>query len=350
MGVFSFSIDLSLKHINMEPINTPWEAIAARLKNKANDEQLKQIEEWLDASPENPVILSEIISTWSLTKHKTQFYEPDNSINWEKLMSRIGQSQGQKINLNRYYRWIAAASVIVLVFLSGLGLGGFFNHSDAVQMVRIIAPEGSKTRIVLPDSTHVWMNSGAELEYPSDFTAQNREVKMKGECFFSVTKDPNHPFLVDGSNLRVKVYGTRFNVNEDRFSKGTDVTLISGKVEVYDQKNQLLSKLIPGEQLVYNNGLSKVLLTQNPEAITSWINNILIFNNRPFEEVIHYLEKWYGVTITLDRTIHYDYNYTFKVKTESLREVLELISFITPIEYHIEGEKVTIKYRKNMRK
>jgi hypothetical protein len=66
--------------------------------------------------------------------------------------------------------------------------------------------------------------------------------------------------------------------------------------------------------------------------------------------VISYLEKWYGVNITLDKTLYYNYNYTFKVKTESLREVLELISFITPIDYRIEGEKVAIKYREHMKK
>ena len=108
-------------------------------------------------------------------------------------------------------------------------------------------------------------------------------------------------------------------------------------------------KLNPGEQLVYNAGLGRVQKTQNPEALTSWINNMLIFNNQPFEEVINYLEKWYGVKITLDKTLYYNYNYTFKVKTESLREVLELISFITPIEYGIEGEKVAIKYRQHMK-
>lgn len=335
----------------MEPINTPWEAISARLKNEANDEQLLQIEEWLAISPENQVILSEIISTWSLTKHKTQFYEPDKSINWAKLMKRIDYSQGRTIPLNAWYRWIAAASIIALIFLAGLGLGdGFFKQSQNTSFVKITAPEGSKTQIVLPDSTHVWLNSGAELQYPVDFTVQNRQVTMKGECFFDVTKDPEHPFIVDGSKLRVKVYGTQFNVNEDRFTKGTDVTLISGKVEIYNQHNQLLSKLNPGEQLVYNNGLSQVQKTRNPEALTSWINNMLIFNNQPFEEVINYLEKWYGVTITLDRTLSYNYNYTFKVKTESLREVLELISFITPIEYRIEGEKVAIKYRQHMKK
>ena len=350
LGVFSYSCDISSKQLLMKTNNIPWEAIAARLKNEANDVQLLQIEEWLGKSPENPAILSEIIDTWSITRNKTQFYEPDNSINWEKLMGRIGRSHSRKIEFSSFFKWIAAASVVAIVFISGLGFGGFFKHPNPVQMVRIIAPEGSKTQIVLPDSTRVWLNSGSELEYPSNFTAQNREVSMKGECFFAVFKDPDHPFLVDGGNIRVKVYGTRFNVNEDRFKKGIEVSLISGKVEVYDRNNQLMSKLNPGEQLVYNNGLGKVVLTQNPEALASWINNILIFNNQPFDEVIHYLEKWYGVTITLDNALRYNYNYTFKVKTESLREVLELISFITPIEYKIEGEKVTIKYRKNMKR
>lgn len=335
----------------MEPLNTPWEAISARLKNEANNEQLLQIKEWLALSPENPAILSEIVSTWSLTRHKTQFYEPDKSINWEKLMKRIGHSQSRRIELNTWYRWIAAASIIVVAFLAGLGLGdGFLKQSPNRSFVKITAPEGSKTQIVLPDSTHVWLNSGSELQYPADFTARNRQVTMKGECFFDVSKDSEHPFIVDGSKLRIKVYGTQFNVNEDRFTKGTDVTLISGNVEVYNQNNQFLSKLNPGEQLVYNNGKSQVQKTQNPEALTSWINNMLIFNNQPFEEVIHYLEKWYGVSITLDKTLYYNYNYTFKVKTESLREVLDLISFITPIEYHIEGEKVNIKYGQHMKK
>jgi len=335
----------------MEPQNIPWEAIAARLKNEANDEQLLQIEEWLVLSPENPVILAEIVSTWSLTRDKNHFYEPDKSINWEKLMKRIGHSEGRTIQFNAWYRRIAAASIIAVVFLTGLGLGNrFFKPSSKIAFVTITAPEGSKTQIVLPDSTHVWLNSGSELQYPGDFTAQNRQVTMKGECFFDVTKDPEHPFIVDGTDLRVKVYGTKFNVNEDRFTKGTDVTLISGEVEVYNQDKQLLSKLIPGEQFVYNDGLSHIQETQNSKALTSWINNMLIFSNQPFEEVIFYLEKWYGVNITLDKTLYYKYNYTFKVKTESLREVLELISFITPIEYRIEGEKVTIKYRQHMKK
>lgn len=330
--------------------NIPWEAISSRLKNEANEEQLLQIKEWLDISPENPVILSEIINTWSLTKHKVRFYEPDKTINWDKLMKRIGRSPFRRIELNSNFKWIAVASVFVFVFLSGIGLGTGFRRANKVTLIKIVAPEGNKTRIVLPDSTHVWLNSGSELQYPSDYNAKNRQVYMKGECFFDVSKNPEHPFVVDGSKLRIKVYGTRFNVNESTVSNGTDVTLISGKVTVYNLKDKLLSELCQGQQFIYTKGSGFIRTADNPEVLTSWINNLLIFDNKPFEEVIHYLEKWYGVKIFLDKSTYYDSNYTFKVKTESLREVLELISIITPIDYRIEGETVTIKYKQKIKK
>jgi transmembrane sensor len=84
------------------------------------------------------------------------------------------------------------------------------------------------------------------------------------------------------------------------------------------------------------------------EALTSWVNNILIFKNQPLNEVVSYLNGWYGVNIKFDQTLYNHHKYTFKVKTESLREVLELITIITPINYTIEGDQITIKYKSKM--
>ena len=54
------------------------------------------------------------------------------------------------------------------------------------------------------------------------------------------------------------------------------------------------------------------------------------------------IERWYGVEIDLiDPVI--SQKYTFSVKTESIRELLELFNKITPIEYTINGKEVTIK-------
>lgn len=334
----------------MEQQYIPWNAISARLKNEADQQQTKQIQDWLNLSPENPLLLTEIMNSWSLTKNKTEFYQPDLNLNWQKLMKRINYQPKQKAIQNIYFRWTAAAAILVVVFLTGIGLGdGILKTQIPVSYTKIIAPEGNKTQIVLPDSTHVWLNSGSELQYPSDYTAQNRNVSMKGECFFDVVKDPEHPFIVRGTKLQVKVFGTRFNINEDDAKDHTDVTLVSGKVQVLNLKNEPVSELMPGQQLVYNNGISHVQKAENIEALTAWLNNMLIFDNQPFEEVIHYLEKWYGVKIQLDQSLYYSHNYTFKVKTESLREVLNLISVITPIEYNIEGEQVIIKYKKQMK-
>lgn len=331
----------------MESNNIPWDEISAKLKNEASADQLKKIQEWLDLSPENPAILSEIVSTWMITRNKAEFYRPNMELNWNELTHRISLPVRQKITRTLYFRIAVAAAVLAVVFLSGLGLGRrLLVHPPKVSYTKIVAPEGNKTQVVLPDSTHVWLNSGSELQYASDYNAQNRNVSMNGECFFDVVKDPAHPFTVRCSRFQVKVYGTRFNVNENNAKNLADVTLISGKVQVLNLNNEPISELKPGEQFVYNNGKASVRNAENVEALTAWLNNMLIFDNQPFEEIIPYLEKWYGVKITLDRSLYYSHNYTFKVKTESLREVLELISFITPIEYQIEGEQVTIKYQK----
>lgn len=330
----------------MQDQNIPWEAISAKLKNDADEEQVKQIQDWLDCSPEHLVILSEIVNTWSITQGKAEFYQPDMPIHWQKLMKRINYQPKQKAIQNIYFRWVAAAAVLVMVFLAGIGWGdGFVKQPELVSYTTIIAPEGSKTRIVLPDSTYVWLNSGSELKYPSDYSAQNRLVTMKGECFFDVVKDPEHPMVVSGSKFKVKVYGTRFNVNEQNLKNMADVTLISGRVQVLTLHDKLVSELKPGQQLIFNDEKFYLQKAENLEALTAWLNNMLIFDNQPFEEVIHYLEKWYGVKIQLDKDLYYSHNYTFKVKTESLREVMELISVITPIQYRIEGEQVTIKYK-----
>ncbi len=333
--------------MTMQQHHIPWDAISARLKDEADKDQMQQIQEWLDLSPEHPVILTEIMNVWSVSKSSTEFYQPDLSVNWQKLMQKVNSRPKQNIFRTIYFRISAAAAVLALVFMAGLGLGdGFMNSSSKISFTKIVAPEGNKTQVVLPDSTCVWLNSGSELQYASDYSATNRNVSMKGECFFDVVKDPTHPFIVQGSKFQVRVFGTRFNVNEDAAKNTADITLVSGKVQVFNLEDEPVSELMPGQQLVYNQGIYHVQKAENMEALTAWLNNMLIFDNQPFEEVIHYLEKWYGVKIQLDHTLYYSHNYTFKVKTESLREVLALISVITPIEYQIEGEKVTIKYKK----
>jgi len=61
-------------------------------------------------------------------------------------------------------------------------------------------------------------------------------------------------------------------------------------------------------------------------------------------EVVKKLERWYGVDVTLENG-NPDSRYTFVVKTESMKELLDLLNKMTPIVYKIEGKEVDIRLK-----
>ncbi len=85
----------------------------------------------------------------------------------------------------------------------------------------------------------------------------------------------------------------------------------------------------------------------NAFLLSSWKENILYFDNENFENVIKKLERWYNVKIELTGKDSVDDRFTLTIKNESLREVLDLISLTTPLNYNIHDNQVTIKYKNN---
>ncbi|TKG89208.1 FecR family protein [Puteibacter caeruleilacunae] len=336
-----------MKAFNMEQKNIPWNEISAFLKREASIEQKQQLKDWLEASSDNTVIFDEILKTWEISNQGFSDYQPEEERLWGELMHRINYPGQKQINLKVIAKWLTAAAIITLVFLAGNWSGkSNFSLTKADKFTTVAAPSGNKTFLVLPDSTKVWLNSGAELKYSSAYAENNREVFIKGECFFDVTKSSENHFLVNTSNLRVKVFGTEFNVRENNKEQSTLVTLVSGKVQVLDRSNKELSVLQPNEQLIFEKNKFRIRKLPDVYIATAWMQNMLIFNNQSFEEIISYLENWFGVDIELHPSLAHKNYYTFKTKTESLREVLEMISIITPIDYEINGDKVKINPKK----
>ena len=80
------------------------------------------------------------------------------------------------------------------------------------------------------------------------------------------------------------------------------------------------------------------------EAYNIWMLNKLQFKGESLYDVFRKIERWYGVKIRLENE-NPSYSYWFTLKTESLTEMLNLINQITPIDYKINGEEVTIRYK-----
>lgn len=107
----------------------------------------------------------------------------------------------------------------------------------------LIVPRASYYKITLSDGTKVWVNAQSKLNFPAQFSGDERRVSLEGEAYFEVAHDAKKPFYVDSKAGEIKVLGTHFNV----FAYHDDIraTLVEGKVEVRQQENKL--ELNPGE-------------------------------------------------------------------------------------------------------
>lgn len=86
---------------------------------------------------------------------------------------------------------------------------------------------------VLPDQSIVELGAGAEIRV--DFDATERRVHLlRGEAYFSVTKDPAHPFVVLVDGVRVQAVGTQFAVRSAP-AGAVRVLVTEGRVRVADE-------------------------------------------------------------------------------------------------------------------
>lgn len=170
-----------------------------------------------------------------------------------------------------------------------------------VQYNTIVVPSKYTYTIVLPDSTRVTLNANSELRYPVHFNSQKREVFLKGEGYFEVTKD-EIPFVVKASEVSVRVYGTQFNVNTNCRDM-IETLLISGSVGITHQRNQSKEVMIkPNEMFSFNTSTGEVTRKRvNCENYIAWKNNLFMSEDEALSSLLDKIALWYGVEFKYDR-------------------------------------------------
>jgi len=81
----------------------------------------------------------------------------------------------------------------------------------------------------------------------------------------------------------------------------------------------------------------------NTQVVTAWKDQLLIFADETFEDLVIKMERWYNINITIKDDKLKKERYTGKfVNNETVYEVLEAIEVTTPIEYSIQGDEIII--------
>lgn len=161
---------------------------------------------------------------------------------------------------------------------------------------QLVIPRGGEFAMVLSDGTRVWLNSATELKYPTKFTGDNRTVYLKGEAYFDVQPDAEHPFIVMAADeVEVKVFGTEFNVNTYTAGK-VETVLVEGAVGIQEGHKKV--RLTPGEKADCIQGQPEILVeTVDVAPYIAWKDGNFIFQNEPLEQILEKLSLWYDVDV-----------------------------------------------------
>ncbi|MBN9385264.1 MAG: FecR family protein [Chitinophagaceae bacterium] len=267
-----------------------------------------------------------------------------------------------------FKRMLIAACIIMLV------CGAYFFYSpkpvqrveEAKTISRIYTPAGSKTSIVLPDGTEVWLNSFSTLTYTNaEFNSGKREVSLVGEAMFKVKHDSLHPFLVHTKNFDVTDLGTVFNVQAYPEDKHGQASLISGSIEVITKGSH--SKkilLVPNQRIIIQNdsrgGVAvakpgRVVVNEptiksivfNPQMSmapdTAWVVNKLLFTDESFFDLALQMQRRYNVTISFGNEKAKSYKFTGRFEEENIDDALRELQAIAPFTYKRSNSEIHIE-------
>ena len=311
-------------------------------------EEMKQLENQLQN--ENKV------KKWmidSLEQHRS----PQNeNINYDELFIKIKQQISKSSKQTKENAFIAPATILkwaaifVLVFLTGAMFSYFiFNETSSTTKntySEIVAPYGSKTEMILPDGSKVWMNAGSKLKYPNDFNKSNRDVILEGEAFFKVEKNKNLPFIVDAYGLDIKVVGTTFNIKAYESENTITTILVEGKVMLESDKYQFEKEVLlnPSQKAVFSRRNKQLAITDLEDVYSeiSWKDNQMIIKGEKLSDIAVKLERRYNVAIRFGSNDVKNYKFSGTLKDETIQQVLDVIKITAPIDYRMNGKDITL--------
>lgn len=333
------------------------EVIDALFSEETSSMELEEIRQWLlkeeDAELKNRLLQK---------RFRKMYFQydkgPDQALkNWPELARKLGldenlcREQYQAMTTRREKRPIllykrvgfkvAAVLIPLLAVTAALVISLPERGGQTDNRITVSVPVEGQT-ITLPDGSRIDAKPGTVIAYAENF-AENRSITLTGEAFFSVTKDAQHPFTVEGGAMKVTVHGTEFNVRAYENELENEVVLASGSVSVTVEDQTIA--LEPMQRLRVNTTDQRIELEDINESELLKIRGLVLdFNGTPLRQAFGLLGDYYGmrVEITGNADLSDEVVMTFDENT-TLEDALSILQIALPkFSYTIEGDTITI--------
>lgn len=258
---------------------------------------------------------------------------------YNRVLSRLRKDIHPSKMAVRRIQWLRAAAVLLLVV--GAATLIYLLNPPSPTFVTVTNPGGKIQKLMLPDSSEVWLNAATTIRYDKDFV-NHRYVQLEGEAYFDVAHDGAHPFTISAGEIKNTVLGTRFNIEAYESSSSVIVSLISGKLRVeHDSKE--LAVLSPMQQISFARASGDANLQNiDTTAILSWMSGTLDFQGQSLADIALELERWFNVDIELSPSISSCRYYLSFDNDVPLEQVLQSMTELSKIKYTVRDRSVTI--------
>lgn len=319
------------------------ELLPGYCEGRLTEEERLEVEMWMDDSEENKRIATQIFALY-LAVDTVQIMK---KVDTEKALLKVkGKMSDREERKTVWWEWLQRAAAILFIPLLTLLIWQNWkgDAGEVAEMMEVKTSPGMTTSLTLPDGTIVYLNSESSLSYPSRFYGDSRFVKLSGEAYFEVAKNPEKKFILSTSHQsRIEVLGTCFNV--EAYEQNTEVitTLVEGKVSFIFEKDAVMKyvTLSPREKLVYDSETAKVhLYKTSGRSELAWKNGEVVLDNTPLEEALWMLEKRYSVKFVIKNEKLKNSSFTGTFTNQRLEKILEYFKISSKIRWrHLNDDK-----------
>lgn len=352
------------------------------LSNQTSEGDVRELQLWIDQSDDNRKQFIELKRAWMLASQAS----PRGKFNkakydeWKKLSGKI-TAKGEKIpriNISPLQKAIRIAAVFLLILSVGATIAWRITSQQLQSLIsmetvhQINVPKGGRSEVILPDGSKVKLNAGSHISYSNNFGYAERNILLEGEGYFEVKTNPEMPFVVEVSGLKIKAFGTIFNVKAYPEEEEITTTLVEGMVKI--EGENIDYTMAPSQKVTYIKGQHrhvlpdedktqpepeksipekkieiieppKLLLANNinTRQVTAWKDGVFIFSAEKLSNLAVILERKYDVSIEIESEELRNHRFTGTFHQETLEQILGVINLSAPIKYEIEKGVVTIR-------
>ncbi len=316
------------------------------------DAERKILDEWIILSEKNQSEFVHLNNIWNKGEIIKQPLQINIDKDWEEIQFRINDLSNYKPTQNeieltkslKYFTkfellWKPALIVSILIIVSIVILFTVGINKD-VELLSI-STFGEKKNLILSDNSTVLLNKNSSIEYPENFTANERRIKLKGEAFFTIKKDLK-PFVIETENAIVAIKGTELNVKS--LSNITQVFVKEGKVDFVSSSDSESRIELKSGQLSFIEGKNKPTMPVHSAAnvILNWVSDEFIFDSKPLIDIAEELENRYNINIDLDEKL-FDERITGMFKADNPDSVIAMICLTLTAKYEKTPDRYVIK-------